>query len=183
MLPKEFNLNKLGLSIRLVDETDAAFITELRSDVTRTQYMLTLSPDAEAQKKWIQAYKVREYKGEDYYLMFLQNDRKIGVYRISHINYDQKIAKASSWIKVRTDRETTAKMFFLHKYIIFELLGLNFFYSDIHHENRRSLGYYRDFDFPIPEYTNERGYFDIKVSKEDYFRGRDKILKTYSFNL
>ena len=100
-LHKNFSLEKYGLKVRLVNENDAEFILSLRSDLNRTKYMMPLDGEIESQRRWIQDYKKREKEGLDYYFIYSDNEgKRIGLNRLSHIDYNAKSGKASSWIAI-----------------------------------------------------------------------------------
>src|SRR5690606_21357108 len=108
--------------MRLVNEDDAEFILSLRANAERTKYMLSLDSDLEKQRNWIKEYKKRQIEGKDYYFIFEIGTRKMGVLRISNIDYLNKKAKAANWIKIPSDRSITEKMFILWFFVIFDIL-------------------------------------------------------------
>ncbi len=183
ILPESFKLSVKNLKMRLATIEDAEFIVSLRSNSERTKFMITLDDDIKAQIKWLEDYKKRERVGNDYYFVFESDGKRIGVNRISHIDFNSLDAKTSSWIKVPSERIQSVKMFFLQKYVIFELLKLNSFYTDIHEKNKKVMSYYQEFEYPMPEKPNERNFLDIRVNKIDYFNSKENILKKYNINI
>ena len=85
-LPADFSLNRYGLFCRLVDESDAEFIVRLRNDDKLSRYIHSSCPDVESQKEWIREYKKREQEGSEYYLIFLKEDKRVGLNRIYRIH-------------------------------------------------------------------------------------------------
>lgn len=86
-LPENFTLKRYGLNVRLVDEQDADFIVELRTDEKLGRFIHATDDDTDKQKEWIKAYKTRESRGTDYYFMFERPAGvKIGVCRIYDIH-------------------------------------------------------------------------------------------------
>lgn len=162
ILPEDFVKEKYNVRVRLVGVKDAPFIVSLRSDITRTKYMITLDDDVEKQEQWIRDYKLRERKGTDYYLLYeLLNGTPVCVNRISQISFSDSKCKAAGWIKKKDAKVNSMAIFILQKEIIFNLLGLNSFYSDLHQDNKNVLRYYEVFDVkPVME-KNSFLYFDF----------------------
>ena len=69
LLPPDFTTTKYGVTVRLVTEDDAEFITRLRSDERLGRFIHASNGDVEAQKKWITEYKKRENEGIEYYFI------------------------------------------------------------------------------------------------------------------
>lgn len=180
MLNKDFSLRMFDLDVRLVEVFDAEFIVKLRCDKDRTQFMKMIDNNIQNQREWIKKYKEREFEGTDYYFIYSLNGADIGVNRISYIDYTSKTCKSSSWIKIPSERSISMQMFFIHKYILFEILEMKSFISDIHMNNTKSLSYYKDFGFPLPECSNVRGYLDISVSREYYLSNKNIVLDKYN---
>lgn len=95
-LPKEFNLHRYGLDVRLVTEDDARFILDLRMDPMKSKYLGKTSPNIQDQIDWITAYKDREIKGTDYYFFYSIDGKPAGVNRIYDIKDDTFIH--GSWL-------------------------------------------------------------------------------------
>lgn len=165
ILPEDFALEKYDLRVRLVGLQDAPFIISLRSDATRTKYMITLDDDVQKQEQWIRDYKIRERKGEDYYLVYeLLDGTLVSVNRISQISFTESKCKAAGWIKKKRAKVNSMAVFILQKEIIFNLLGLNYFYSDLHQDNKSVLRYYKAFDVKPVMKKNDFLYFDFYKS-------------------
>ena len=82
-LPRNFNIERYGLKVRLVNENDASFIVSLRTDDKLGRYINKTSPSIEEQIKWTNSYKLREELGIDYYFLFEKpSGNPIGVCRI-----------------------------------------------------------------------------------------------------
>jgi RimJ/RimL family protein N-acetyltransferase len=64
-----------NIELRPVEESDAAFILESRSDPSRAKFLRPVSSLA-AQQQWIREYKTREAVGEEYY--FIAQHRSTG---------------------------------------------------------------------------------------------------------
>ena len=95
-LPHNFTLERYGLQVRLVEESDAEFIVSLRTDPRLSKHIHTTSSDIEQQKQWIRDYKLREAQGLDYYFLFAINSKPQGLARIYDITEDT--FNQGSWI-------------------------------------------------------------------------------------
>jgi RimJ/RimL family protein N-acetyltransferase len=70
--------------LRLVnaDAQDAAYICALRGDETLNQHLSSSSADVAAQLQWLEAYKVRERAGEEYYFVIVSDGADSGLVRM-----------------------------------------------------------------------------------------------------
>ena len=96
-LPANFTLNRYGLHIRFVQESDAAFILRLRTNEKLSRFINATSADVSQQIAWTRNYKTREAAGTDYYFIFEKNiGTPVGVCRI----YDVEEGKftTGSWL-------------------------------------------------------------------------------------
>ena len=58
-----------SIDLRLVVESDAAFILSLRTDDSRNRFLSSVSADLNAQQTWIRNYKEREHRRLEYYFI------------------------------------------------------------------------------------------------------------------
>lgn len=174
-LPENFSLEKYGLKVRLVNENDADFILSLRSDPTKTKFMITLDDEIESQKKWIQEYKKREKEGLDYYLIYSNiEDEPIGLNRISHVDYKNRTATASSWITVEGLINEAFKMSIIQSEIAFDLLKIDTFICEVHKRNSRVIRVFKLFDYKFKD--NETEYYHFFIEKNDFLKTYDNHL-------
>lgn len=96
ILPPDFHGDKYGLTYRMVNEDDAAFIVALRTDPIKSRYIGSTDDSVESQKKWIRSYKERERKGTDYYFIFYFGTIPAGVTRLYEIEDNHFIH--GSWV-------------------------------------------------------------------------------------
>jgi hypothetical protein len=93
----DFNIERYGLTVRLVNENDAEFIVALRTDSKLSRYIHQTSTDIEVQRQWIKGYKAREAENKDFYFMFEKPlGTKLGVCRIYDI--EEESFTIGSWI-------------------------------------------------------------------------------------
>ncbi len=64
-LPLGFKMNKYGIDVRFVEESDAEFILSLRTDPKLSRYLHATDNDVEKQRQWIRKYKEREAHGKN----------------------------------------------------------------------------------------------------------------------
>lgn len=95
-IPSNFTYNKYGLTVRLVQEEDAAFIVKLRTNSKLSRFIHATDNDVEKQKQWLREYKEREVEGKDYYFIYFSGKRPVGVNRIYNITEDS--STGGSWI-------------------------------------------------------------------------------------
>ena len=93
-LPKK----AFGVYFRLVEIEDAEFIHSLRNNEKLSRYINPTSKDLTEQIKWLKKYKLREKKGEDFYILCLESDKgsKLGLNRLYDINDDY--FEIGSWV-------------------------------------------------------------------------------------
>jgi hypothetical protein len=97
ILDNNFTLERYGLHVRFVEESDAEFIIKLRTDPNLSKYIHETNPDIELQRTWIRNYKTRQHKGEDFYFMFEKPlGTRLGVCRIYDIKEDSYTI--GSWV-------------------------------------------------------------------------------------
>jgi hypothetical protein len=86
-----------GLNVRFVNEDDAEFILELRTNPNLNKYINPTSSDVDIQRQWIKNYKERQEQGEDFYFIFEKPvGQRLGLCRIYDITVDT--FTIGSWI-------------------------------------------------------------------------------------
>ncbi len=122
-LSTNFETDKYGLHVRLVNETDATFILSLRTDERLGKYLHTTDNDVAKQVEWITNYKQREKEGIDYYFLYTLNGKPIGVNRIYDITSES--GTAGSWIcKQDTPFEYSVATLLILRDVLFDILEL-----------------------------------------------------------
>ena len=83
--------------IRLVELEDAEFIHGLRTDRTYNEFLTKVGISLEQQISWIEAYKLDEQAGKQYYFIILDNsNQRIGSVRL--YDFDKDTFCWGSWI-------------------------------------------------------------------------------------
>ncbi len=97
---KNFTLKAGTIYLRLVNESDAAFICNLRNNDELNTYISKSTSDEYAQRQWIINYKKREEKGEEYYFIICRNsdDLAVGTVRLYDFKESPKSFCWGSWI-------------------------------------------------------------------------------------
>jgi hypothetical protein len=169
-LPGNFEMEKYGLHVRLVNENDAEFIVNLRNDI-RARFMNTVTSDVENQKKWIKEYKEREADGLDYYFIYYLKGQPLGVNRIYNIKNDSFVG-GSLIFKRDCDFEIPILATLIQYFIGFEVLDKSICFGNIRKNNKIALRFNKLLgnDF-IYDYGDEEF---IVLSKKIYFEVKQR---------
>lgn len=183
ILPRDYTVNKYGLFARLVEETDAQFIVDLRCD-EHAKYMNSISNDVEKQKEWIRNYKKRERDGLDYYFVFYVYDRPIGLYRIYDIRGD--VFSSGSWVFTQDSPMGAAFVAqVICREIAFEELGLEKeeVATAVHVDNVNVLKFNLYMGMKdIGRAMTEKGeYISLGLTKEDFEKYKIRAIRMAKF--
>ena len=155
----------------------------MRLNPDRTKHMITLEDEIDSQIKWIQEYKKREKEGLDFYLIYCNNeDKPIGLNRISHVDYKEKTAKASSWIAVEGLINEAFKMSIIQSEIAFGFLNVETIQCDVHNKNSNVIKLFKLFGYKFKDIGTE--YYHFSITKQDFFKTYDnRLTKLFLQNL
>lgn len=143
-LPSSFELIKYGFLVRLVSESDAEFITMLRSNKKLSKYIHASNGSVDEQIKWIQEYKKRELEGTEYYFIFIKDGSPYGLSRISNIDWLHLTFTSGSWIcEPGHPIEDVLITGILYNEIVFDMLKLKVAICDVRKNNKYVLNYHR----------------------------------------
>lgn len=178
-LPASFKTYKYGISARLADISDSEFILSLRLNEKIGEYIHATSTNVEDQIKWMQEYKKREKRGEDYYFVFSSKGIPFGVSRISDIKGNR--ATGGSWIcKPGTPVEHSIASMLIAKDIMFEHLGIDYDDFSVRKVNRQVQKVHQRFGAKL---THEIGPdLFYTQAKSDYLKNRDRFVKLLNLN-
>jgi hypothetical protein len=89
---------KYGCLFRLVDQSDAEFIFDLRTNPVLSKFLHPVSGDVNNQRRWISSYKKREAEGEEFYFVSLDPESGLrqGVDRL--YNFRDNVFELGSWL-------------------------------------------------------------------------------------
>lgn len=171
---------KYGLTFRLVDDLDAEFILKLRTDEKKSKYLSLTTSELDSQKIWIRAYKEREKRGEEYYIICTCPNKglRYGVNRIYNIT--PKGFEIGSWlfdsgleIYIPIVGDLEARSF------AFEFLKSDFCVFNVRKNNKNVLRYHIGFKPEIISEDEENIYF--KLSRELFFKHKNTLLKILGY--
>jgi len=94
------NLSAKTIHLRLVGESDAEFICNLRNNPNLNKYISQSTALIDEQAKWIKNYKERELGLHEFYFIIERNDNneRIGTIRLYDFRNDPKSFCWGSWI-------------------------------------------------------------------------------------
>ena len=144
-------IEKHGLIFRLVEPSDAPFILSLRTDEKLAKHLSKTSINLQDQIAWINSYKTREKKGDEYYFIFetLTNERigLVRLYDFSGTNYN-----CGSWlIKQGIDDFAAIKADLFISDFALNVLKLEECLFDVRKQNKKVLRYHKMFSTQIGE--------------------------------
>ena len=180
ILPPDFTLNRYGLFSRFVEERDAKFIVDLRTDEVLSRYLHPTDSSIEKQKEWIYGYKIRERKGEDYYFIFFKDEKPVGLNRMYNIH--DNIFTTGSWLFTPSAPfECSIAASIIVRELAFDELGLTYedAYDGCHVENKKVMKFNHMMGLKdVGSYESDSGTF-IKQSltKEDFEKNKRRMLK------
>ena len=173
-LPKDFNAHKYGLDVRLVNEDDAEFILKLRTNKWLARHLHPTEQDIEKQISWLREYKKREDEGRENYFIYSQNNKPIGVNRISNIS--DYYGLGGSWLcSPENDMKVSMATPFFGDEISFEYLNLSFIVFDVRRANTHVWKFHQSIGAVRIEESELDFYYYL--SKHNYYSKRDKMLK------
>lgn len=170
-LPQEVSGTRLRL--RLVRPDDADYIHSLRIDPTYNTHLSPVTGTAEDQRRWIEAYKVREGAAQEGYYMIerLSDGVRCGLVRLYGIKGDQ--FTWGSWI-LDTNKPHKAALesaVLIYK-IGFELLDLSKAVFDVRRENTHTASFHRRFGATEVGSDDVNFYFDYPRARFETDRQR-----------
>ena len=173
ILDENFLLERYGLKVRLVNENDAEFIISLRSDPSKTKYMITLTDEIENQIRWIREYKKREKERLDFYFLYSNvRGEPIGLNRLSHIDYNAKSGKASSWIAIEGLKYEPIIMVLLGNELAFNVIGVDTTWGELHKDNISAYKVLKLFGYKLKDVGTE--YYKSSLLKSDFITASEK---------
>ena len=174
ILPNNFSISKYGIDVRFVQESDAAFILNLRTDPRLSRYLHETENDLEKQKAWINAYKQREALGIEYYFIYEQNGIPIGVNRLYNIT-DNTLTGGSWLCKKDIPYNLPLLISIIGREIIFDFLKYDSYQFDVRKKNAKVLRFHLLAGSKI---ISESGIdYYLTLNKDDFNVSKQKLLK------
>jgi RimJ/RimL family protein N-acetyltransferase len=154
-----------NINLRSVEIEDAQFILDLR--LNKGGFLSETNPSLDQQKEWIEAYKKREAKKEEYYFIIENKDGlEVGTARIYNINYQEKIFTFGSFIVDRdvADKNCAPKSMQTVLDFAFKKLSLKKCVFDCRKSNVRANNFYIKFGAKIISSDDLDFYYEISAN-------------------
>lgn len=180
ILPADFKIEKYGLVARFVEEDDAAFIIQLRTDPILSRFLHATDSSLDKQKEWIRSYKERERKGEDYYFIFFKDGKPVGLNRIYSIH--GTTFTTGSWLfSPEAPFECSIAASIMIRDLAFEEMGfeLEDGYDGVHVDNKQVYKFNKLIGLKeTKRYNSPDGEFIcMQLTKVDFEKNKVKLLK------
>lgn len=167
---------KYGIQLKPVEEYDAEFIIELRTNEHKSRFISSTNPDVIQQKEWIKNYKKREKQEEEFYFIALdENNEKFATYRI--YNFQNNSVEIGSFVsKPNYDKPINiVKLDILIKEYVFNILKLENLRFEVRKLNESVVKYHRKFH-PTITGDDELNYY-FSLNKNEFERGKQNFIK------
>ncbi len=173
-LPKDFRLERYGLTARLVREEDSEYIMSLRTNRHLTRHIHFTDDSMRKHLEWFEKYKIREAEDRDYYFIYFKGEKPVGVNRI--YNIFEYYGTPGSWIcSPENEIEVSMATNFILNDIIFEILQLDLTIFDVRKANKHVWKLHKQCGArQVGE--SEIDYYFV-TDKKDYLERRDALLK------
>lgn len=164
-----------NINMYLVDDEDAGFIFELRSDVVKNKFLNKIDDDIKKQREWIRLYKKREKnKKEFYFTIRNKNNEKLGLVRLYDF-IDDSFCWGSFIIKHGVAFYISIEVVMNVYEFAFYNLGFNASHFDVRKDNDRVVAFHKRFGAKIIKEDVDNFYFNI--SKQEYEISKEKYKK------
>lgn len=141
MIP-QFDLKIGDTTLDLVELSDAKFILDLRTDEKRSRFISKTSPELAEQVTWIENYKKREAKGEEFYFVAKYQSEPVGTIRLYDLDEDSFCI--GSWVMMKgAPRAASIAATILGYKAGFESLNLKTARFDVRKGNDSSFKYHK----------------------------------------
>lgn len=168
--------SKYGCLLRLVDQSDAEFIHNLRKDPFLSRFLSSVSGDINDQKNWISGYKIREESGEEFYFICIdpETGSRLGLNRI--YNFRDNIFELGSWIYTpQADISKSILGDIITREFAYDILQFDICTFKVRKENRSVIRYHKEYLPDLKGEDNQNMYF--KLSKASFNQHKEKYLK------
>ena len=178
-LTPDFRLESLGLTVRLVDESDVDYILSLRTDKHLTRFIHQTDDDRDKQVEWIRSYKEREKAGREYYFIYFLNGEPVGLNRI--YNIFEYYGTIGSWIcNPGNEAEVSLATFLLMFDIMFDHLKLDISIYDVRKVNKHVWKLHKMLGAQSVGESDIDYYFTL--NKETYYKNRNNIINLFNLS-
>ncbi len=149
------------ICLRLIETKDAEFVLSLRLDSRYNQFLSAVSPDLEAQKRWITNYKPEEAIRKQFYFLIERNDGvPCGTVRIYDIRQDSFCW--GSWIlnESKTRYAALESAFLIYDFG-FNELGFHKAHFEVVKQNQRVVSFHKKMGATETWQDDINVYFEI----------------------
>jgi RimJ/RimL family protein N-acetyltransferase len=155
------SLESKNLKFRLVEENDADFILSLRLDERYNSFLSSITPDLEAQKRWIKTYKYDEQAGNQFYFIIERKDgTPCGTIRVYDLRKDSFCW--GSWIlNQNKSRYAALESAFLIYEFGFKHLGFLKSHFDVMKSNKGVIKFHERMGALQVDEDDQNLYFEI----------------------
>lgn len=171
-------ISKYNIKLRLVEEADAGFIVEIRTDPRKSKFISKTNSDVKKQKAWIREYKKREQKQEEFYLIAIDEDNiEFATYRL--YNKSKESIEIGSFVsKPLYDKPLNViKVDIILKEYVFKDLGFNSLKFEVRKDNKTVINYHKKFQPKLVSQDELNYYFVLK--KKDFLINKIKFEKLF----
>ncbi|WP_420024730.1 GNAT family N-acetyltransferase (plasmid) [Cereibacter azotoformans] len=147
------------LALRLIRPEDAAYVHGLRTNPSYNRHLSEVRGTADDQRRWIEAYKIREAEAREFYYIIERHDRTpCGTVRLYDIGADS--FTWGSWILDHGKPPKAAlESAVLSFGVGFDHLGLGSAHVDVRLGNSHAEAFYRRFGMTETHRTGRDIYF------------------------
>ena len=166
----------MSYNIRPVETSDAEFILGLRTNPKLNRFLSSTSGSREDQVKWIEQYKVKEKKGEEFYYLVEEDGVKRGLFRLYNIN--SVSFTVGSWLFTSCENKNLPILSYLLMCDIgFYDVNLPVLLFDVRKKNRKVLQF-TSLKNPL-FYTEDKLNKFFLVLKENWEKSKKNVLDFY----
>lgn len=172
------SIYKYNIKLRLVEETDADFIIDIRTDSSKSRFISATNSDVEKQKLWIREYKKREKAEEEFYFICIDDHEiKFATYRLYNKN-ENSIEIGSFVSKPLYDNPINViKVDVILKAYVFEELNFEKLKFEVRKENKSVVNYHKKFHPTLVD-EDELNYYFV-LEKKDFLANKIKFEKLF----
>jgi len=160
-------LQSKTIHLRLIEPSDAEIVLSLRLDARYNQFLSTVAPDVEAQRQWIDRYKLDETAGTQFYFIIERNDGvPCGTIRVYDLREDSFCW--GSWIlNENKTRFAALESAFLIYEFGFNNLGFAKSHFDVMKGNERVISFHKKMGAVVTGEDEQNFYFEITQESVD----------------
>jgi hypothetical protein len=165
---------KYGITVRLVEESDAEFIVNLRTNEKLGRFLSQTDGNVDEQRKWIKAYKAREAAGEEFYFIAVgEQGEQYGTTRLYH--FEANSFTTGSWLFAEnTPAGVAIKADLIGRELAFEELGYEICKFDVRRDNKTVIRFHQFFKPKVIMENDLDIYYEL--DKASFYKFRDKII-------